>query len=184
MSKVRAIIDGIIEREGPYVNHASDRGGPTTWGITEATARRNNYIGRMQDLPRGIAFNIYFDKYVVGPGFHQLIQYSERIAEELVDSGVNFGQTVPIVWLQRWLNAFNRQGRDYLDIKVDGTLGPATLKALNAYMARRGQQNGEAVLFTALNCTQGTRYLELAEGREKNEDFIFGWLRNRVLLSS
>jgi len=36
------------------------------------------------------------------------------------------------------------------------------------------------VLLTALNCSQGARYLELAEGREKNEDFLFGWVLNRV----
>jgi hypothetical protein len=33
----------------------------------------------------------------------------------------------------------------------------------------------------ALNCSQGARYLELAEGREANEDFLYGWVKERVL---
>ncbi|EOE2846881.1 TPA: hypothetical protein MFC92_005543, partial [Klebsiella pneumoniae] len=27
----------------------------------------------------------------------------------------------------------------------------------------------------------GARYLELAEGREANEDFLYGWVKERVL---
>ena len=32
-------IDELIEREGGYVCHPADRGGPTRFGITEAVAR-------------------------------------------------------------------------------------------------------------------------------------------------
>ncbi|WP_275673085.1 putative peptidoglycan-binding domain-containing protein, partial [Escherichia coli] len=41
-------------------------------------------------------------------------------------------------------------------------------------------QDGERVMLTALNCTQGDRYLELAEKREANESFVYGWLKERV----
>jgi hypothetical protein len=44
----------------------------------------------------------------------------------------------------------------------------------------RGKE-GEQVLLRALNCSQGARYLELAEGREANEDFLYGWVKERVL---
>ena len=33
----KEIIDGIIKREGGYVDHPADRGGPTKFGITLAT---------------------------------------------------------------------------------------------------------------------------------------------------
>ncbi|ELR7144650.1 hypothetical protein QRK96_004328, partial [Escherichia coli] len=42
-------------------------------------------------------------------------------------------------------------------------------------------RDGELVMLTALNCTQGGRYLELAEKREANELFIYGWMKGRVL---
>lgn len=36
---VEILIDELIEREGGYVSHPADRGGPTMFGITEAEAR-------------------------------------------------------------------------------------------------------------------------------------------------
>ena len=32
------IIEGILGKEGGYVDHPSDKGGPTRWGITQTTA--------------------------------------------------------------------------------------------------------------------------------------------------
>jgi hypothetical protein len=34
----------------------------------------------------------------------------------------------------------------------------------------------------ALNCSQGARYLELAEGRAKPTNFLYGWVKERVSL--
>jgi hypothetical protein len=36
------------------------------------------------------------------------------------------------------------------------------------------------VMLKTLNCLQGARYIELAEHRQKNEEFVFGWIRARV----
>ncbi|HAF5691027.1 TPA: hypothetical protein G8M91_001219, partial [Salmonella enterica] len=41
---------------------------------------------------------------------------------------------------------------------------------------------GEMILIRALNCSQGQRYLELAEKRQANESFIYGWIKERVRL--
>ncbi|WP_319800296.1 putative peptidoglycan-binding domain-containing protein, partial [Enterobacter hormaechei] len=46
---------------------------------------------------------------------------------------------------------------------------------------KRGGE-GEIVLLRALNCSQGQRYLELAEQRPANESFVYGWMRERVSL--
>jgi len=173
------IIAGIIEREGEYVDHPSDKGGATRYGITEAVARANGYRGNMRALPRDLAESIYRQKYWTGPNFHRVAGVSVKIAGELADTGVNFGPSVASTWLQRWLTAFNRQGRDYPDLRADGAIGPVTIAALRAFLDKRGKA-GEPVLYVALNCSQGARYLELAEGRGANEDFLFGWLRERV----
>ena len=53
--------------------------------------------------------------------------------------------------------------------------------AENLLMACMDVKEGEQVLLRALNCSQGARYLELAEGREANEDFLYGWVKERVL---
>lgn len=81
--------------------------------------------------------------------------------------------------LQRWLNVFNLRGRMYPDMDADGRIGPRTISALRAFLNYRGQ-DGERVMLKALNCTQGERYLELAEKREANESFVYGWLEERV----
>lgn len=174
------IADQIIEREGGYVNHPSDRGGPTCYGVTEAVARANGYKGPMQDLPRSFAFNLYVDRYFRKPGFDKVAEVSQKIAAELTDTAVNCGPGLPPIWLQEWLNGFNRQGKDYPDLTVDGAIGPMTISVLRAFLAKRGAE-GERVMLAALNCSQGARYLDLTQRREKNEDFLFGWVRDRVM---
>ncbi|MGK3629946.1 glycosyl hydrolase 108 family protein, partial [Acinetobacter sp. A11] len=47
-------LEKIISREGGYVNHPSDHGHATKFGITEAVARSNGYQGNMQDLPLSV----------------------------------------------------------------------------------------------------------------------------------
>lgn len=173
------MIDDLIGREGRYSFNVNDAGGETMWGITAATARRNGYLGAMSMMPRATAATIYRNEYLVKPGFDQVHAVSPRIAEEMFDTGVNQGVSLPGAWLQRILNALNRQGRDYADIGVDGRIGPATIGALRSFLMKRGD-DGETVIVRALNCQQGVRYLDITEARPQNEDFYFGWLLNRV----
>ncbi|MNX79158.1 putative Peptidoglycan domain protein [compost metagenome] len=180
MSDVFArLIDGAIGREGGYVNHPDDRGGETIWGITVGTARRFGYQGRMREMTRPQAIDIYRAQYWTGPGYDRVAMLSEAVAEELFDTGVNMGPGVASTMLQRCLNALNRQGKDYPDIKVDGDVGPATLRSLTSYLKVRGKE-GEQVMLKGLNALQGERYIELAEKRQANESFVYGWLRTRV----
>lgn len=176
---VDAMIETLVGKEGGYSNHPSDTGGETMWGITVAVARANGYTGSMRYMPRDTAKDIYRRKYFVLPGFDRVAEQSEAVAEELFDTGVNMGPSVASTFLQRLLNGLNRQGKDYADIGVDGDIGPATLRALKAYLGKRGK-DGEKVLLKGLNALQGARYVALAEGRSANEDFLHGWLLNRL----
>jgi len=173
------LLDELLSREGGYVDHRDDRGGATNFGITETVARAAGWAGTMRDLPRDFARAIYRGRYWTGPGFESVAAIAPAIAAELFDTGVNMGPAVATAFLQRSLNALNRQGRDWSDIAVDNRIGPATLTALRRLLALRGAA-GEAVLLRALNALQGARYIELAEGRAANESFLFGWLANRA----
>jgi lysozyme family protein len=73
----------------------------------------------------------------------------------------------------------NEGGKDYPDVPEDGPVGPRTLFALKAYLAKRGAPGG-AVLLKALTVLQGSRYITLAEALPRNEAFEFGWLKNRL----
>lgn len=176
---IDTILDTLIGKEGAYSNHPSDTGGETMWGITVGVARANGYKGAMRDMTRDQAKAIYRAKYWVAPGYASVAEQSPAVAEELFDTGVNMGPSTGSTFLQRLLNALNRQGKDYADIQVDGDIGPGTLGALKAYRAKRGAQ-ADVVLLKGLNALQGARYVALAEGRGANEDFLHGWLLNRA----
>lgn len=181
MSRLNRIIDELIDREGAFVDHPDDRGGPTMYGITEKVARLHHYDGPMRHLPKSLATAIYRDQYWSAPNFDRVAMLSMPVAEELLDTGVNMGIAWAGKFLQRSLNALNNQGTHYSDLVVDGLIGNGTLGALKDYLDRRGH-DGESVMLRALNCLQGTRYIEIAEGRERNESFVYGWFRHRVSL--
>lgn len=172
-------INDIITREGGYSDRASDRGGSTNFGITQAVARANGFKGDMRDLPRATAYAIYEDRYVLAPQFDKIGLLSPDVGAELIDTGVNMGPAVASTFFQRWLNAFNARGSRYADLFVDGRIGPATIAAFSSYMRWRGAE-GSVVMVKALNGVQAARYLELAEKDQKQEDFAYGWIRTRT----
>lgn len=181
---VRKIISDVLAREGDeFTNDPNDSGGATRFGVTQATLaawrKQPVTIEDVRNLTEAEARSIYYNLYVLAPGFGQVMEVSEPIAEELVDSGVNAGPAQAARWLQRALNVFNRQQRDYRDVEVDGKCGSTTIVALKAFLRLRGA-DGEVVLLRALNALQGAFYIELAERRMKDEQFVVGWLLNRV----
>ena len=178
--EIAPLLDALIEKEGGYVNHPADRGGPTCFGITEAVARAHGYRGAMADLPQEEAAAIYRRVYWLRPRFDAVAQRSGRIAAELFDTGVNMGPAVAATFLQRALTALNREGKDFTDLVPDGRIGPRTLAALDNFLEVRGTRGGITVLLRALEALQGERYLRLAERRPANEAFLYGWLANRI----
>ena len=174
------LIEDLIEREGGYVNHPADKGGPTRFGITEAVARAHGYAGAMALLPRDEAAAIYRRLYWLRPRFDEIAKRAPKVAAELFDTGANMGPAVATTFLQRALTALNRNGSDYPDLVPDGRAGPQTLAALDGFLEARGKAAGQSVLLRALEALQGERYLRLAERRPANEAFLYGWLANRT----
>jgi lysozyme family protein len=176
---IDTLIDELIAREGGYVSHPADRGGPTRWGITEAVARAHGFTGDMRNFPRADAAAIYRRNYWIKPGFDRVAQYAPKLAAELFDTGVNMGPAVAAGFLRRALNALNRGAADYPDVAAADIVDEPLVAALRAFLARRGP-GGEAVLLKAVEALQGERYLDLAERRPANEAFLYGWLANRL----
>ncbi|HGW3827286.1 TPA: glycoside hydrolase family 108 protein [Acinetobacter baumannii] len=173
-------IDDLIKREGGYVNNPNDRGGATNYGITEAVARVNGWMGPMRDLPLDLAKQIYKQQYWINPRFDQVNTLSPLIAEELLDTGVNCGVAFAKPLLQRALNLLNNQGKGgWPDLAVDGIYGSATLGALKTFLAKRGK-DGEKVMLKVLNIMQGQRYIEICERNPTQEQFFYGWIANRI----
>ncbi|MBJ8436853.1 hypothetical protein I6M64_05900 [Acinetobacter lactucae] len=175
-------LESMIRREGGYVNHPSDHGHATKFGITEAVARSNGYQGDMQDLPLAVAKSIYKQQYWLEPQFDQINEISPAIAEELFDTAVNCGVSFAKPLLQRALNLLNKQGKEgWPNLAVDGQYGPLTLQALSSYL-NRSHKEEEKVLVRILNIMQGQRYIEITENNPNYEEFFYGWILNRVTL--
>lgn len=175
------IFNSILENEGGYVNNPNDKGGPTNWGITQAVARAHGYNDDMRTLTREQALAIYEADYWYGPRFDQVSALSPDIAAELCDTGVNMGPSIASKFLQRVLNVMNNQQKLYPDLVADGQVGPRTISTLKQYLTSRGSK-AEEVMLKALNSLQGARYIELSEQRPANESFVYGWVKERVII--
>lgn len=95
------IINGLLEREGGYVNHSADRCGPTNWGITTKTALAHGYTD-VRSLTKDQARAIYEADYWYGPRFDQVAELSPAIADELCDTGG--------IWARQWQVSFSNAG--------------------------------------------------------------------------
>jgi lysozyme family protein len=176
----RRAIEAVIGREGRYSDHPADRGGATTWGITEAVARAEGWTGAMADLSRETAIGIYRSRYWRAPGLDRIAALDIALAERLLDLGINMGPPTGIRFLQRALNVLNRQQAAFADIAVDGAFGPATEAALASFLRGRGA-DGARVLRGMIIAQQAVRYIEIAERDPNQEEFEFGWQLNRTL---
>lgn len=171
--------DDLLLVEGGYSNNMHDSGGMTRFGITEKVARANGYQGEIRDLPVEFAKKIYKAKYWDILMLDEIGNDCPKLCLKLADIGVNLGTRQAAFFLQRILNALNDRGKLYPEIKTDGNIGSVTIATLKKFLFVRGR-DGELVLLRALNCLQGMFYLSLAERREKDEAFIYGWFLNRV----
>lgn len=166
-------ITALLQREGGYVDNPADKGGPTNFGITQATATANGFKQPVSQLPRAVAVQIYTQQYWMAPKFNMIADINASIAEKLMDCGVNMGPGVASKFLQRALCALGYA------VAQDGLLGQASMGALQSFLAKRGK-DGELVIFRMLNAQQSVRYIELAEDDPTQMTFEFGWQLNRV----
>lgn len=169
------IIAAVMNIEGGYVNDPKDPGGETNHGITVAVARQNGYKGSMKDLPVELAQQIYYQDYIVKPGFTPMVEIQPAVAEKLIDAGVNTGTTRPSRWFQSSLNTLSRGGTDYPQINVDGKVGPATIGAYQSLERKRGAVKACELTIKLLDAQQATYYTSL-----NMPTYQVGWLDNRI----
>ena len=167
-------VPATLKIEGKYSNDPADSGGETNWGITVAVARAYGYKGPMRSLSQEQALAIYKQRYWDMLMLDDVAALSEPVAHELFDTSVNMGQTVASTFLQRCLNALNREQKDYPDVKADGVIGRMTLYSFRLYLEKRGGR-GERALLRALNSLQGCRYISISENNPSQERFTNGW---------
>tara|TARA_B100000700_G_C15038220_1_gene853878 strand:+ start:2252 stop:2761 length:510 start_codon:yes stop_codon:yes gene_type:complete len=152
------IIDAIIRREGGYVDHPADRGGPTNHGITQQTLAewRGHSVSAddVRRLSRDEAREIYAERYFTAPKFDHIEH--PPLAALVVDCGVNHGPGRAARWLQHAAS-----------VTADGVLGPITLGAVNA-------ADG-AALYRRVLAKRARFYGRLITGNPSQGAFAAGW---------
>ncbi|ANZ50079.1 putative peptidoglycan domain protein [Erwinia phage vB_EamM_Parshik] len=171
---MEGIIAAKVNIEAGYVNNPNDLGGPTNFGITQATARENGYTGDMRNLTRQMALDIYKKGWWDRMRLDRILAWNPLLADRMFDFGINAGRANCIKSLQRILNVLNRQGKLYADISADGGIGPATMTALEGFLKARGTDGFNRLMF-ALTSHQVSYYTEISEKRVQNEEFTYGW---------
>jgi hypothetical protein len=170
-----AMIASVIAIEGGYVNHPADPGGETNMGITKQVAVANGYVGPMRTLPRGVAESIYYDRYLVAPGYAALISIDGAVTEELFDTSVNMGPSRPSTWFQRSTNALCGT-----TLTIDGRLGPGSIAAYQSCQAKLGAAPLCVATLGILDAWQSGEYVRLIGANPKLQVFQKGWIGQRI----
>lgn len=196
MADFNAAFDRTMGHEGGYAHDPADRGGETYRGIARRFHPR--WPGwRFVDACKDPDASGTFRDRLPGPAMRETLDaltrafYRERfwdplllseiedqaLAEELFDTGVNMGTGRAAKFLQRGLNALNRNARLYEDLVEDGALGDRTLRALQTYLRR----DSPALLHKILNVLQGAHYLAIIARSPDQERFARGWFKRVVI---
>ena len=168
--------------EGGFSNDREDPGGKTQYGITEVVARKYNYNGPMQELPKNKAIEIYLEGYWRSLLLNQTPDHGFQL--RMFDYGVNAGPSKAGKDLQQALNRLNKKATLWPDIVADGMMGMKTLAAIQKGL---GTLRYRAHILFALDIKRGDHYQEdierapdaLKPSWDDSEVFMFGW-QNRL----
>ena len=172
---INQCVDDVLAREGGFVDHAADRGGPTNFGITmRALASFRDAVVTRADigaLKRDEAAAIYEKAYARDTGFVDVSpqgDMTERwsVFALLFDSAVNCGPGTVTKWLQR---ACIELVPKETPIMVDGKLGPRTLALVAKLPA--------SAIYRGLLRRRFVHYALIVESDPSQAVFIEGWTK-------
>lgn len=157
MSKtVAQVIDDVIRREGGYVDHPNDRGGPTKYGITQKTLdayskKYDIFCMPVKDLSVDKTRMIYRNEY-----YPSVAILASEYQPQVFDMCVNHGPRTAIKIIQRACQD---------DLVIDGILGPKTAKAVSRSLTNK-----------AIAYARMAFYAKIVANDHTQIDFLKGWL--------
>jgi lysozyme family protein len=159
------MIDDLLEKEGGYVNHPADKGGPTKYGITldalEAWRDKRLTAEDVKKLDKTEAIAIYKHDYYRVPKIDMLPAPLQPI---VFDMAVNMGPAAAIKLLQEVIKRLSGS------LAVDGKIGPKTMAlCLAAYEVHKDEVINQLVE------RRIEFYERLVEERPSQEVFLNGW---------
>ena len=149
-------IKKVIEREGGYVNDPDDPGGETKYGISKKAYPNVD----IKNLTVDDAVELYKDDYWLPAKIERL---PDKLQGQYFDMVVNQGIAKSSKILQRACNGKNKD-----KIKVDGKVGPNTIKATVKLEPDR------------LRAYRIMEYARLAMTRPELEKYYYGWVKRAM----
>lgn len=169
IQSIEDMIEDVLRREGGFVDHPADRGGPTKYGVTQATLSR--HLGRpatraeVRALHADLARDIYESDYYLRPRLHAA---PARLRPFLFDCAVNHGPRRAVIFLQKVCNALSEVD---MTLEEDGVFGPATRAA-----AEEAEAIMRARLLAALVEERRNFYRAIVAHDPSQRVFLKGWL--------
>lgn len=99
---------------------------------------------------------------------------TQELANIIFDTAIICGETTAVIYLQRALNALNRQGKLWPDIEVDGKLGPVTIGVTTKAATSAN------LLVMDISNVRGYGHHILAEKYQDQEENLRGWLARQI----
>lgn len=182
--------------EGGYSDDPDDSGGETWcaisrnnnpdwrgWLIIDAMKMQPNFPDNLKGLPdlklavreclKGKYWNTFRGDDIP----------NQKLCNNLYDISVNIGTATAVRWLQHILTIFNRNDPEmfYPDLKIDGNIGPNTMRALFLFVAVEGKNPRKPadpwdMLSWKLNDWQSVHYDQIALTSREKRKYIRGWL--------
>ena len=164
---VEEMIDAILVREGGFVNHPDDRGGPTNHGVTQATLsdylQRDASVQDVKDLDIDTARDIYKKRYYQGPKIDLL---PEPIQPFIFDCAINHGPRHAIKFVQKICNESG-----FGQLSEDGLMGSKTAAGADQCCKEMGKW-----MFLTLIQERKQFYLEIVVNDSSQKTFLKGWM--------
>lgn len=170
---IKEIIAAIIAKEGGYVNHPADKGGPTNYGITaksfaeyfrrpSANIPKDVTIAEIKAVTPQLAEKIYYTLYYVRPNIINLPQLIQPI---MLDMAVNHGRRGAVKILQTALVSSS-----YSSSTPDGIIGNKTIADSTSAVTDLGQYFINNIVDCRLNY-----YQEIINTDPSQAAFKAGW---------
>jgi len=161
--RIKDSVERLLEREGGFVDHPADRGGPTNMGITLETLSswrgRPVSVKELKSLERREAVAIYHVEYWSAPRFYCLEgNVPVLVLDLLLDMSVHHGPATTVKMLQR-----------VVGVEVDGLLGPVTAEAT--------MRRNSGMLLAGLVDERLELFGKILSGDSSQHAFALGWLR-------
>ena len=161
------LINEVLSKEGGFVDHPADKGGPTNFGITQATLsrflERVVTVDEVRTLDVQTARDIYELRYYRTPRIDKL---PDAIQPFVFDCAVNHGPRRAIKFVQ---NVCNEAG--YGPITSDGLMGPKTRAVADVCSSAMGEW-----MLLALIEERRMFYLKIVGNNPSQKVFLKGWL--------